>query len=301
MPDSYQGSTSTAQPADSGEPEDSSGNAPADWSTSGLTADIMLVSLTKNFTVGTTQTYSLWHNSWEVYIGRFVNANRDGVFLYDRISGEARVIEYSSNLSLARFQFLHNLGGNWEVHTGDFSGQGQAQILLYDPTTGDAQMLVLNNKLAVTSQIPYTNWGTGMVLYVGHFGLPTLSVMLYDPQHSQSTFMAFDMLLNVTHQAQVQSWGSGEQILIGSFLDHALCVEQHSCSNGDDILMLNRLTGLVQQYVFSFGNQFSVYDNRIQGFLRQGTASTISVFPVDSSLFSLLTSEESTIHNEELY
>lgn len=261
----------------------------------------MLVSLTKNFTVGTTQVYSLWHNSWEVYIGRFVSADRDGLFLYDRISGEARLIEFSAKLELAQFQFIHSLGGNWEVHTGDFSGQGQAQILLYDPTSGDAQMLVLNKKLAVTTQLTYTNWGTGMVLYVGHFGLPTLSVMLYNPEQSQSTFIAFDPLLNVAHQAQVQSWGPGSQILIGSFLDHALCLEQHTCANGDDILVLNRPSGLVQQYVFSFGNQFSVYDNRIQGFLRNGTAATVSVFPVDSSLFSLLTSEDSTIHNEELY
>lgn len=230
-----------------------------------------------------------------------MNADRDGVFLYDRISGEARLVEFSSTLTLAQFQFIHSLGGNWEVHTGDFSGQGQAQILLYDPTTGDAQMLVLNKKLAVAGQFTYSSWGTGVVLYVGHFGLPTLSVMLYDPQTAQSTFIAFDSLLNVTHQAVVQSWGPDEQILIGSFLDHALCLEQHTCANGDDILVLNRLSGLVQQYVFSFGNQFSVYDNRIQGFLRNGMAATVSVFPVDSSLFSLLTSEDSTIHNEELY
>lgn len=290
-----------ASAAGSGEPADNSGKEPADWGTSGLTAEILMVSLTKNFTVGVTQDYSLWHNSWEIYIGRFVNPNRDGLFLYDRNSGEARLVEYSSKLQLAQFQFIHNLGGNWDVHTGDFSGQGQAQILLYDPSSGDAQMLVLKKNLAVASQVNYSAWGTNLVLYVGHFGLPTLSVMLYDPQQAQSTFLAFDVSLNVAHQAMVQSWGQSSQILVGSFLDHGLCMEQHTCTSGDDILVLNRQTGMVQQYVFSFGNLFNVYDNRVQGFLRNGTASMVNVLPVDASLFSLLSSEESTIHNEELY
>lgn len=261
----------------------------------------MLVSLAKDFTVSTTQTYSRWHNSWEIYISRFVNENRDGIFLYDRLSGEARMVEYSSKLDLAQFQFLHDLGKNWEVHAGDFSGQGQAQLLLYDPTSGEAQMLVPDKKLKIADQPTFSNWGTGMVLYVGHFGQPTLGVMLYDPQQARSTFIAFDASLGVAHQAVVQTWGPGSQILVGSFLDHALCLEQHTCSTGDDILVLNRQSGLVQQFVFSFGNQFNVYDNRIQGFLRNGMASTVSVFPVDSSLFSLLTSENSTIHSEELY
>lgn len=261
----------------------------------------MLVSLTKNFTVGTTQDYSLWHNSWEVYIGRFVNANRDGVFLYDRNSGEARLVSYTSQLQLANFQFLHNLGGNWEVHSGNFNGQSQAQILLYDPSSGDAQMLILKSNLAVAHQLDYTGWGTNQVLYVGHFGLPTLSIMLYDPQQAQSTFVAFDSSLNVAHQAMVQSWGQTSQILVGSFLDHSLCEEQHTCAGGDDLLVLDRTTGMVQQYVFSFGNLFNVYDNRIQGLMREGLVNTVTLFPIDASMFRLLSSVESTIHNEELY
>lgn len=288
-------------PSGNGEPTDTSGKAPADWNTSGLSAEILLVSLKSDFSVGKFQDYSLWHNSWEVYIGRFVDAKRDGVFLYDRNAGEGRLIEYSPQLTLAQFQFLHNLGGNWEVHTGDFSGKGQAQILLYDPSSGDAQMLTLKKNLALDQQVSYSEWGTGMVLYVGHFGLPTLSVMLYDPQQAQSTFIAFDSSLSVVHQALVQTWGQNSQILVGAFLDRSTCLQQHSCSSGDDILVLNRSTGMIQQYVFSFGNQFSIYDNRIQGFLREGDAPMVSMFPVDSSLFSLLSSEESTIHNEELY
>jgi hypothetical protein len=296
----HQSSTATATTGSS-EPEDTSGKSPTDWNTTGLSAEIMLVSLTNKFTVGVTQDYSLWHNSWEVYIGRFVNANRDGVFLYDRNSGEARLVSYSSQLQLAHFQFLHNLGGNWEIHTGDFSGKGQAQVLLYDPSSGDAQMLTLKSNLAVASTLSYSGWGTNQVLYVGHFGLPTLSIMLYDPQQAQSTFIAFDSSLNVAHQAVVPSWGQTSQILVGSFLDRALCLEQHTCANGDDVLVLDRTTGMVQQYVFSFGNQFNVYDNRIQSFLRDGLASTVTLFPIDASMFKLLNSVASTIHNEELY
>jgi hypothetical protein len=247
------------------------------------------------------QDYSLWHNSWEVYIGRFLSPTRDGVFLYDRTVGEARVLGYSSKLQLAQFRFLHNLGGNWDVHTGSFNGQAQAQILLYDPGTGDAQMLTLKKDLAVGEQITYSAWGTDLVLYVGHFGLPTLSVMLYDPQLARSTFLAFDASLKIAHQAIIQTWDQNSQILVGAFLDRTLCLEQHTCASGDDILVLNRTTGMVAQYIFSFGNLFNIYDNRIQAYLRDGMAPVANVFPVDASLFRLLSSEESTIHGEELY
>jgi hypothetical protein len=285
----------------SSEPTDTSGQAPADWASSGLTAEIRLVSFTKDFTVGTTQDYTFWHNSWEIYIGPFVNGNHDGIYLYDRNSGEARVLEYSPQLQIAQFQFLHNLGGNWEVHMGDFTGQGQAQVLLYDPSSGNAQMLFFKSDLSLAHQISYSNWGANMVLYVGHFGLPALSVMLYDPQQAQSTFLAFDASAAVTHQYKVPSWGETSQVLIGSFLDRSACLAQHTCASGDDILVLDRTSGLVEQYVFSFANQFNVFDSRSQAFLREGVATTERVMPVDATSFSMLTALPGTIHNEELY
>jgi hypothetical protein len=284
-----------------GEPTDTSGQSPADWSTSGLSAEMRLVSFTKNFTVGVNQDYSLWHNSWEIYIGRFLSPTHDGVFLYDRNVGEARLLGYSSKLQMTQFRFLHNLGGSWDVHMGSFNGQTQAQILLYNPGTGDAQMLTLKKDLTVDKQVTYAAWGTNLVLYVGHFGLPTLSVMLYDPQSARSTFLAFDASLNIVHQAIIQTWDQNSQILVGAFLDRSLCLEQHACASGDDILVLNRTSGMVQQYMFSFGNLFSIYDNRIQAYLREGMTMTASMLPVDASRFRLLTSEESTIHGEELY
>jgi surface antigen len=284
-----------------GEPVDPTGKSPTTWSTSGLTADLLLVNFTKNFQVGTTQTYSLWHDSWEVYVGNFVSTSQDGIFLYDRNVGEGRLIEFTAQLTLEHFQFLHNLGGDWEVHTGDFQGQGRAQLLFYDPNTGDAQITSLKTDLSVNQQVSYTGWNTNQVLYVGHFGMPSLSIMLYDAQQAQSTFIGFDSSLNITHQFTAQSWGQTSQILIGSFLDRSLCLEQDTCSTGDDILVLNRTTGMVQQYVFSFGNQFGVYDNRSQAFLREGIATTESVLPVDATSFNLLTSLDTSIHGEELY
>jgi len=284
-----------------GEPADPTGKSPTEWSTSGLTADLLLVNFTKNFQVGTTQNYSLWHDSWEIYVGSFVSANQDGIFLYDRNVGEGRLVGFTSQLTLKHFQFLHNLGGDWEVHTGDFQGLGRAQLLFYDPNTGDAQITSLKTDLSVNQQMSYTGWNTDQVLYVGHFGMPTLSVMLYDAQQAQSTFIGFDSSLNVTHQFTAQSWGQTSQILIGSFLDRSLCLEQDTCTTGDDILVLDRATGVVQQYVFSFGDQFGVYDNRSQAFLREGIATTESVLPVDATSFNLLTSLDTSIRGEELY
>ncbi len=299
QPDGYRVNLNLS--AQSGEPTDSSGQTPASWSTSGLTAEIFVMSFTNTFTVGVSHDYLLWHNSWEIYVGSFVGVNHDGLFLYDRNVGEGRLIEFSSTLALDHFQFLHNLGGDWEVHTGDFTAQGQAQILFYDTSAGIAQILVLNSDLGVTRQITYANWGTNMVLYVGHFGLPTLSIMLYDPQQAQSTFIALDSSLNISHQYTAQSWGQDEQILVGSFLDRTRCQAQTICGAGDDILVLNRASGEVQQYIFSFGNQFSIFDSRAQGFMREGIAAQENVLPVDSTLFSLFNSVDTSIRNEELY
>lgn len=88
---------------------------------------------------------------------------------------------------------------------------------------------------------------------------------------------------------------------MGSFLDRALCLEQHTCARGDDLLVLDRTTGLVQQYVFSFGNQYGVFDSRSQAFLREGILGMQQMQPVDASLFDLLAALPTGIHQEELY
>ena len=280
---------------------DLSGSAPEDWEKAGRTANILVLDFNKDFSVHIQQSYTLWHANWEVYVGRFVNANQDGIFLYDRLVGEGRIMDFDSNLLINHYQESHNLDGNWVVYSGDFMGAGRAQLFMYDPSSGDGQMLAFAPDLTLAKQVPYSNLGTGLVPYVGHFGMPNASAMLYDPQSGQSTFLAFDKSLAVVQQTTVQSWGHQWQILVGAFLDRERCLSNGNCSTGDDILVLNRQTGQIEQYVFSFGRKFQVYDNRSQAFIRQGIASDTRLNQVDTTTFSLLTTLITNIRDEELY
>lgn len=262
-----------------------------------------MVNFDSHFHILLTQQYTLIDNSWEIYVGSFLGASHDALFLYDRILGEARLLGFNAKLQVADYQPIHNIDPNWLVYSGDFMGAGLSQLLLYNPSTGEAQIDVLNKKLAVSSQQSYSDWSTdtNLVLYVGHFGAPTLSIMLYDPSTIQSTFLEFDKTLTVTHQVTVTSWNSQWQILIGAFLDRSRCMALHTCSTGDDILVLNRIDGQIYQYVFTFGNQYQEIDNRSQGFERNGSASSEALFAVDASSFSLLTTLKTPISSQELY
>ncbi|HEX6480686.1 MAG TPA: CHAP domain-containing protein [Ktedonobacteraceae bacterium] len=281
----------------SGDLSGSSGGTPQ----SQQTANVMLVDFNKNFAISYTQQYGLLYNSWEVYVGRFVNPQEDGIFLYDRISGEARIMNFTGKLQVSNYHELHNLDGNWEVHTGDFNGSGRAQVLLYDPGSGNMQFLVFDSHLSLTTQQTLSSLGSNMVLYVGHFGMSTLSVMLYDPQTAQSSFIAFNRSLEVQRQVTITSWDQNSQILVGAFLDRSHCLANHTCATGDDILVLNRQLGQLQQYIFSFGKQFNVFDNRSQSFLRNGVAPQGVLSSVDTTTFSLVVTLDTSIRGEELY
>jgi hypothetical protein len=287
-------------PAPSGGFGDLSGTS-GNTSQTQQTANVMLVDFNKNFGVSYTQQYGLLYNSWEVYVGRFVNPHEDGIFLYDRISGEARIMNFTSKLQVSHYHELHNLDGNWEVHTGDFNGSSRAQVLLYDPGSGDMQFLVFDSHLSLTTQKTLSSLGSNMVLYVGHFGMSTLSVMLYDPQAAQSSFIAFSRSLDVQRQITITSWDQNSQILVGAFLDRSHCLANHTCATGDDILVLNRQLGQLQQYIFSFGKQFSVFDNRSQSFLRNGVAPQGALSSVNTTTFALVVTLNTSIRGEELY
>ena len=217
------------------------------------TANAQVLDFNRDFSVRNLQQYTFLNNAWEVYVGRFVNDNQDGIFLYDRAAGQARVVSFNSKLQVAHFHDIQNLAGNWEVYSGDFNGSGRSQVLLYDPQAG------------------------------------------------QSTFVAFDRSLEITRQYQVASWDQRWQILVGAFVDRSRCLASGNCTTGDDILVLNRQTGQIQQYVFSFGRQYSVFDNRTQGFLRDGVAAEANLGPVDTTTFSLLGTLNTSIRGEELY
>jgi hypothetical protein len=266
-----------------------------------VVSNVNVVNFDQNFKVLHFQQYTLLDNSWEVYTGSFVSRSQDALFLYDRMLGEARLVSFDTNLHVSHYQALHNLDANWEVHSGDFLGTGRSQVLLYDPSSGDAQIEILKSDLSLSDRKIFSGWGANQALYVGHFGTPTLNVMLYDPQTLQSTFIAFDTSLIVKHQITVSTWDNRWQVLIGAFLDRSRCLAAHNCSTGDDILVLNRQTGQMQQFVFSFGTQYQVIDNRSQGYVRTGAASTPSLTPLDASSFSLLATLSTTIRGEELY
>jgi CHAP domain len=281
--------------------QDLSGSVLQNWETQGRLKNVIAFTFKKDFSINQQQQYTLWHDSWEVYVGRLVNPHQDGIFLYDRIAGEARIMSFNSKLVVSQYQEIHNLAGNWEVHSGNFNHSKRAQVLLYDPSNGDAQFLVFGSDLSLMHQISKSGWGTNRVLYIGHFGLPSLSVMLYNPHMGQSTFMAFDSSLRITDHYTLSTWDQNSQILVGSFLARSRCLASHTCSNGDDILVLNRKTGQAKQYVFSFGNRFKVFDNRTQSFLREGATSRPFLSTVDASSFSLMSTLDTSIHNEELY
>lgn len=280
--------------------KDLSGSALADWEIKGRTANIFVIDFNKDFSIHSQQRYTLWHANWEVYVGRFASSMRDGIFLYDRSVGEGRIMDFDNSMTIADYQEMHNLDGNWVVYSGDFIGSGRAQLLLYDPVAGSGQLLSFAPDLSLKTQKLYNNWGASNVLYVGHFGMNTLSMMLYDPQKEQSTFMAFDMSMQVTQQMTVKSWGTRWQILVGAFLDRSLCPGQSKCTNVDDILALDRKTGQIQQFVFSFGRQFQVFDNRSQAFVRNGVAPG-HLNSVDTTTFNLVGTVHTSIRNEELY
>ena len=273
----------------------------SDATAAAVVSNVNVVNFDQQFKVLHFQQYTLLDNSWEVYVGSFVSSSHDALFLYDRLLGEARLLSFDGNLHVVHYDAVHRLDANWEVHSGDFMGAGRAQVLLYNPSSGDAQILTLKSDLSLAGQKSYSGWGPNQALYVGHFGTPTLNVMLYDPQAQQSTFIAFDTSLLVAHQITVAAWDNRWQILVGSFLDRSRCLAAHNCSTGDDILVLNRQTGQMEQFVFSFGTQYQVVDNRSQGYVRNGVSPTSVLTPVDASTISLLATVSTTIKAEELF
>jgi hypothetical protein len=272
-----------------------------DWEEQNRTASILLMSIDKDFKVQKQQSYSYWHANWEVYVGRFVSGTQDGIFLFDRMIGSGRMLSFDDQLHVKDFQLVRNLSGNWLVLSGDFAEQGRSQLLLYDASNGDARMLAFDPHLAVEQQKTYSSWATNLVPYVGHFGTDSLNLMLYNAQAGQSSFISFDKEMQIEQQQSVKSWDQSWQILVGSFLDRSRCLRLNNCSTGDDILVLNRSTGQIAQYMFSFGRPLKIYDNRAQGFVRMGASGDEALLAVDTTNFSLAGTLQTSIRDEELY
>ncbi|MGZ3645682.1 MAG: CHAP domain-containing protein, partial [Ktedonobacteraceae bacterium] len=62
--------------------QDLSGSELQGWETQGRLRNIFVFNFRKNFSINQQQQYTLWHDTWEVYVGRFVNPHQDGIFLY---------------------------------------------------------------------------------------------------------------------------------------------------------------------------------------------------------------------------
>ncbi|GCE46822.1 CHAP domain-containing protein [Thermosporothrix hazakensis] len=274
-----------------------------EWEKQGRQPNVILLDFDKDLKVQHRQVYTLWHSSWEVYTGRFLSHEQDGVFLYDRISGKGRMIGFNDQLGLRYAKNVKDIKGNWMVYSGDFLNTGRAQLLLYDPENGHARILGFNPKLTLEKTKTFTDWDSHLVLYVGHFGTPALGVMLYDPQEGRSTFMTFDASLQVKQMYVTKSWDERYQILIGAFVDRSHCTKQteKECLQQDAILVLNRETGKMQYYVFSFGRKVKVFDNRVRAFERHGIASEQYIETKDTTTFDLISTIQTSIKDEELY
>ncbi len=271
------------------------------WALAGRSANAMILDFNADLSVRHSQQYTQWHNSWEVYVGRYKNTNQDGLFLYDRRIGEARVMDFNADLTIGDYQEMHDLTGNWQVFSGDFNGSGRAQIMLYEPAKGMGAFLVLGSDLSLVKRQNYTGWTRNQVVYIGHFGTPRMNAMLYDPEAATSTFLAFNDTLKILTLHTVHSWDKHQQILVGSFVDRSACLASGDCSAGDDILVLNRKTGQIQQYVFTFGRQYQVVNNRARPYTHDGFPADHAYKTIDTTTFKIVGTFNTNIKNEEIY
>ena len=277
------------------------GDALQQWRMTNRTANAVILDFNKDLSVRHLQQYTQWHNSWEVYVGRYTNSNQDGVFLYDRRIGEARIMDFDDSMVINNYQEIHDLTGNWQVFSGDFNGSGRAQVMLYEPSKGMGAFLVFGSDLSLAKRLDYTGWTPNEVFYVGHFGTNRLNAMLYDPQAGTSTFIVFNDALKILTLHTVHSWDQHYQILVGAFVDRTACLASASCGKGDDILVLNRATGQIQQYIFTFGRQYQVINNRAQPYVRSGFSTSSEYTTVDTTTFEISGTFATSIGNEELY
>jgi len=65
--------------------------------------------------------------------------------------------------------------------------------------------------------------------------------------------------------------------------------------------VLNRKTGQIQQYVFTFGRQYQVINSAARPYTRQGSDSSKVYKTVDTTIFKIIGTFDTTIKNEELY
>ncbi len=210
-------------------------------------------------------------------------------------------MDFSTALAINDYQEIHDLSGNWQVFSGDFNGSGRAQVMLYEPSRGMGAFLVLGPDLSLVRRQDYSGWTPNEVFYVGHFGTNRLNAMLYDPQAGTSTFIVFNDELKILTLHTVHSWDQHYQILVGAFVNRSTCITNGNCGKGDDILVLNRTTGQIQQFAFTFGRKYQVVNNVARPYTPDGFASTREYKTVDTTTFKIVGTFNTSIKDEELY
>jgi len=70
-----------------------------------------------------------------------MRSQQDDLLLYDRLSGEARLLDFDTQIQVVHALEIEHLVGNWLITCGDLIGQGRAQVVLYGPGNGDAHLL----------------------------------------------------------------------------------------------------------------------------------------------------------------
>ena len=146
-----------------------------------------------------------------------------------------------------------------------FIGTGYPVSVINEPRcqNGEMRFIYFPKRIdpARFSQLPGVN-GNGIAQIAMTNSLMNSRITLGLPPGSFDQEFNFDSSLRVSDRYTITTWDQNSQILVGAFLDHSRCLASSTCSNGDDILVLNRRTGQAKQYVFSFGNHFKVFDNR---------------------------------------
>src|SRR5262249_7398137 len=97
----------TGEGASNTTPPGGNGNSPgydpnsSDWEHHHRTATLAVFDYTSTFIVNRQVDFDRWHNTFEVRIGQFGPAGRDGIFFYDRKAGEIRVVIFDNKLNMS--------------------------------------------------------------------------------------------------------------------------------------------------------------------------------------------------------
>ncbi len=194
-------------------------------------------------------------------------------------------LDFDQNFQVLHFQQYTLMDNNWEVYTGGFVNSNQDGLLLYDRVLRDVRLLGFDSNLHITHNQPIHNVDGNWEVFSGDFkGAGRSQVLFYNPIGGNAQILTLKTDLSLADTKNYTGWGTN-----------------HNCSTGDDILVLNRRTGQLEQFVFSFGNQYQVDDTRSQGFVRSRVAPMDSLTSIDASSFSLLTTLNTSIRGEELY